>query len=253
MISQRFLLKFRLFVFCFFIVVTIKSYGYKIPVLCYHRVTDTDNSRFTISSKIFAKQMLYLYLNDYIVLSVDELVSFMNNGFIDDGKKRIVITFDDDYPQTLINVLPVLKKFGFRITNFIYTKFLDEMSLWGWYRKNNSDLIVFQSHTVNHLDLTVRKPSETLFSYRKRIFSEVKKSKEIIDKQLSTDVCYLAYPYGTSNLEVVKMVRLAGYKAMFSAQGGYVTKKGRLDAIPRLTVFRRFKIKDFVKLVSGRM
>jgi len=239
MILQRFLFRFRLLVLFLIVFITVNSFSYSISVLCYHRVTNADISRFTVAPAMFERQMRYLYINDYQVLTVAELVAFMNAGFIDDGVKRIVITFDDDYPQTLMNVLPVLKRFDFRITNFIYTNFLDEIN--------------FQSHTVNHVNLSLKKKKETIFDYRKRVFGEVKKSKEAIESNMNTKVNYLAYPYGTSNCEVTKLLKLAGYKAMFSALGGYVTKQSSVDAIPRLTVFRRFKIIDFIRLISGKL
>ena len=194
--------------------------GFRIPVLCYHSVTDRETGSFTIPTGINLP------------------------------RKPVVITFDDNYPSIPINALPILKMYGFKATNFVYTLFMNP-ARWKWLAAFAAEGLSFGSHTCTHVDLTRRKPGETVQAYHKRIFPEMRDSRRVISTGMRMPIRYLAYPFGTSTRDVRYLARLAGYSAMFSALGGYVTEKSELDNIPRFTIFRKFNMEMFRLIVSG--
>ena len=234
----------------------VRAEAFRIPILCYHSVTDKGNGRFVLSTGAFEEQMQYLYVNGYTVLSLDKLVEFLTlykqgrAKAVNLPQKPVVITFDDNFFSIPLNALPILKLYGFPAANFLYTLFMTDTQ-WRWYRKFAGQGLTFSSHTCNHVDLTRRKAGESDRAWRKRIYREMKDSRKIIARGLGSEVLYLAYPFGNVNPEVRQFARLAGYRAMFSALGGYVTDKTELDNIPRFTMFRNFSMEMFQLIVSG--
>jgi len=90
-----------------------------VPVLSYHRI-DTKRSRMSVTPTKFEKHLAYLSRKGFHAASLDDLESFLK------GKKQlplrsVVITIDDGYASTYKNAFPVLKKYNFMATIFIYT------------------------------------------------------------------------------------------------------------------------------------
>ena len=74
------------------------------------------------------------------------------------------------------------------------------------------------SHTLSHSDLTKRIEDEDDQAHMERIKKEIFRSKEIIDKKLSQDTTYLAFPYGNYNQRILHLCDQAGYKIALSLQ-----------------------------------
>ena len=228
----------------------------RVPVLCYHSIADRQPGAFTISTGVFEQQMQYLYTHGYTVITLKQLVRYLrlrkagHAGRVKLPRKSVVITFDDNYVSIPLNALPILRLYGFPATNFLYTKFMTPKQ-WVWRRRFAAKGLDFQSHTLNHVDLIRRKPGESLKLYKRRIYKEMNDSRKVIAAGLKKTVVFLAYPFGTSNPIVRRLARLSGYMAMFSALGGYVTAKSKIDNLPRFTMFRNFDMEAFKLIVSG--
>jgi peptidoglycan/xylan/chitin deacetylase (PgdA/CDA1 family) len=80
----------------------------------------------------------------------------------------------------------------------------------------------------------------------------MQRAREELSAGLGYEVRFLAYPYGTSSPAVIRLARLAGYEAMFSALGGHVSGGSGLDAIPRITIRNSFDMPRFAAIVAGR-
>lgn len=231
------------------------GYRFRVPVLCYHSVGSRVKGRFSVSEADFRAQMEYLYLNGFTVLPLERLVDFVEayrsgRRGIFLPRRPVVITFDDNYADIQRIAWPVLRRYGFPAYNFIYVKFMTP-SRWSFYRQYLRQGMGFGGHTLTHADLTRLLPGESARSYRRRILHELEHSRQIISDRLRSRIRYLAYPYGVYNRTVIRLTRLAGYRAAFSALGGYVTGKSSLDALPRFTVFRDFDLKTFKLIVNG--
>jgi len=189
--------------------------GYQaVPILCYHRFSKNCTSRLCMPEDIFTWQMNYLKDNHYRIISMEMLIEYLayNKAL---PKKSVVITIDDGYKSVYDVAFPVLKQYGFTASLFIYTDFVAGGSAMTWQQIRQMKAAGFEvgSHTLSHADLAIKRPKENEKDYIKRITHEIVHSKEILDKKLNQDTRLFAFPFGSSNRQVVNICKKAGYKA----------------------------------------
>ena len=98
--------------------------GYQVvPILTYHRFAKECNSVLCIPTDIFAKQMEYLKNNGYHVITSDDLFAFLDYREAL-PKKTVMITVDDGFRSVYDIAFPIMKKYGFTATLFVYTDYV---------------------------------------------------------------------------------------------------------------------------------
>jgi peptidoglycan/xylan/chitin deacetylase (PgdA/CDA1 family) len=197
--------------------------GYQVvPVIAYHHFAETCQSSLCAPISIFDQQMRYLKENGYRVISLGELLNFLKYRQAL-PKRSVAITIDDGYSSAYDIAYPILKRYGFTATLFIYTDFVGGGRIainWDQLREMKSDGFEVGSHTLSHCDLTKKREGEDDQAYMERIKKELLVSKQIIDKELDQDTSYLAFPYGVYNQRVLRICDQAGYEIGFSVKGG---------------------------------
>lgn len=197
--------------------------GYQtIPILCYHRF-GAKASKLNVTGAAFEAQMDWLARNGYTVIPIARLARFL------DGKealppKSVVITIDDGYRSTYEIAYPVLKKFGFPATVFLYTDFVGASDAMTWAQMKDmmaGNLVEIQPHSKSHANLTQKLPGETEARYRERIKREVDAPIAALRERLSDPSFTYAYPYGDVNEYVVDLLQKQSV-----AQGVTVTPGG---------------------------
>lgn len=194
----------------------------QIPILCYHRFGNSCGSPLCVPADIFERQMKYLKENGYRVITPEQLLDFMEFRRRL-PKKSVMITIDDGYRSVYNIAYPILKKFGFTATLFVYTDYVGVSSkaiTWDQLRDLKSNGFTIGSHTVHHSDLSKQGDNESNDAYIKRLRLELKKSKQIIDKQLNQDTFFFAYPFGRANHLAMNMARSAGYRLAATVNRG---------------------------------
>lgn len=182
--------------------------GYQtISVLCYHRFGKA-GSRLNVTAAAFEAQMDYLARNGYTVVPMQQLAGFLE-GRTALPPKTVVITIDDGYKSTFEIAWPILRKFGFPATVYLYSDFVgagDALS-WGQMKEmTTAGLIDIQPHSKTHANLTLRLPGETEARYRERIRREVDAPVAAIKDKLAVTSFSYAYPYGDVNDYVVELL-----------------------------------------------
>jgi len=193
-----------------------------VPILCYHRFRDSCTSSLCVPSKIFDKQMAYLKNNGFTTISLE-----MINRFVQFKQmippKSIIITIDDGYRSGYDIAVPILKKYGFTATLFIYSDFVGASRnavTWDMLRQLKSEGFEIGSHTLSHVDLSHQMAGEDEPTYLARIKKELVDSKAILDKQLKQDTRFIAWPFGRYNVNVMELSEQAGYELGFSVDRG---------------------------------
>ncbi len=177
-----------------------------VPILCYHRFGN-GNSKMLMSPGNFAQQLEWLARNGYTVIRLPQLLGFLA-GHEPLPQKTVVITIDDGYESVHRHAFPLLKKYGFPATLFVYTDFIgtgDGLSWAQLLEMANSGLVDIQAHSKTHRNLVERLPGESEERYRQNIEAELRVPRELLERRLAparVQVRQFAYPFGDAS-EVV--------------------------------------------------
>src|SRR6266403_920363 len=228
----------------------------QVIIFCYHRLVDKIRYPGTeITPAAFEAQMKELKDKGITVISMQDLLAWKR------GEKNIppraaVVTFDDGWKSQYEVGWPIMKKYGYPFTMFIYTEGVRGGSLGGgqaitWeqladMRDNGVDI---EAHTATHQDLreghTIMvanpggKRTRTKLTgpqYEQWVQSEVVGSKELLEQRLGIKVNCFAVPFGNYNDHVKELARNAGYEAMFTVYGQPITFTSSLDSLGRYAI-----------------
>src|SRR5213083_667101 len=241
----------------------------QVIVYGYHRfVNQVRRPDTEITPQMFEQQMQELKNRGITVIGMQDFLAWKR------GEKNIpprcaVISFDDGWKSQYDVAWPIMKKFGYPFTMFIYTEGVRGGSLGGgeaitWeqladMRDNGADI---EAHTATHQDLreghaiTVIEPGGkrsrkklTGADYEKWVQNEVVGCKELLEQRLGIKVNCFAVPFGNYNEHVKELARTAGYEAMFTVYGQPITFTSPMDAIGRYAIEAN-KPKVFADAVS---
>ena len=222
--------------------------GYQaVPVLSYHKFARNNSDNMTVSERSFEEQMRFLKKNGYHVVSLDEFFDFRDFR-AQIPKKSVVITIDDGWRSTYDIAFPILKKYGYTATLFVYTDFILKTNKtldWALLTEMSNNGIDIQSHTKTHRSLNWSDEQESFREYFDSVRKELTESAEIIKKRLNKDVTYLAYPYGDTNPLVIALLVKLGYKGALTVNRGsnpFFTDNYRIN---RSMIYGDFDLKDF--------
>ena len=175
-----------------------------VPVLCYHRF-GPGGGKMVMSANSFAQQLDWLATNDYHVIPLAQLAEFLQ-GRRPLPKRSVVITIDDGYESTDRIALPLLRKYGFPATVFVYTDFIGAADALSWpqlHQLIDSGLIDVQAHSKTHHNMIERDAAAPDAGYRARLDTEARVPRELIERRLGAPVQSFAYPYGDANQAVL--------------------------------------------------
>ncbi len=223
------------------------------PIIVYHKVEDKFEFGITTTTiRQFNLQMTYLHQRRYRSLTIGEWFDCLANGRF--PKRSLAITFDDGYESVYQNAFPIMEKYGFVSTVFVITGFVGRQNRWdvnllgrrfkhlSWrqMREMASYGHSFQSHTVNHPDLTKLTPSQLRY--------ELGHSREVLQDRMGKAVKFLAYPFGKGNPFIDEVAREMGYKGFFGQ-----ARKGENSCFNREGVYLIDTLWDLCqKLGEGR-
>jgi peptidoglycan/xylan/chitin deacetylase (PgdA/CDA1 family) len=230
----------------------LKEYSYQtVPILVYHQFSNDHSDKLTVKVDSFYEQMLYLKENGFKVIGLDQLLDFMEFK-TPLPEKAIVITIDDGWLSTYEIAYPILKKFGFSATLFVYTDFIgtDQAMNWSQLKEMTENGFDVQSHTHSYQSLTMIRENESFKNYFDFLVQEIEESKISIDRHLNLDCRYLAYPYGETNPLVISLVKKLGYRAAFTINRGSTPFFENPFNVGRSIVYGDFDMIEFIKKIS---
>ncbi len=190
-----------------------------VPILCYHRFGTAANAagwggKMTVSPSNFAAQLEYLARNDYRVIRLSQLQAFLD-GKQPLPKRSVVITFDDGYESVYRYAFPLLRKYNFPATVFVYTDFIGAGDALSWAQLQElsaSGLVSVQAHSKSHRNLIERSTGDTDASYRQMLELEARTPREVLERKLPGPVRQYAYPYGDANDAVLDVLTRQQYE-----------------------------------------
>ena len=224
-----------------------------IPILTYHNFTTEEGESYKINITNFEKQMENLAFHNYSVISLSELFTGLRVGQL--PLKPVVITIDDGFRSTFTLAYPVLKKYNFPATLFLYTDFIEKNSnslSWEEIREMTKNNIEIGSHTLSHCNLLKYQENENYETYLNRIRREIILSKEILESKMGGKVKFFAYPYGVYSPIIKDIVIQAGYEVILNAN----SMSNNLNADPfslnRQIISGQNPLNSFMKILNQR-
>ena len=205
-----------------------------VPTLMYHHIQSAEAAKarnqvgLTVRTVDFRAQMQYLKDKSYVVISMQDLLNFFEQG-IKPSVKSILLTFDDGYDDFYLDAYPVLREFNYPATVFISTGLMNNANYLYWEKiaEMAGNRILFANHTWSH--------------------KNVKTKEDVLKMEISTADVQLnekglnspkvfAYPYGLESISAISFLQELGYKLAFTTRhGGTLCKKQILD-LPRVRI-----------------
>jgi len=221
--------------------ITLENLEARVPILIYHHIrltTENDgeeSKQFIVSPEEFEHQLNYLKENNFKAISLADLNNYFAGSF-SLPEKPIIITFDDGLINQYTNAWPLLQKYGFTATFFIFTNPIGRSKnylTWEQLKELDSLGMEIGVHGKYHLYLNKEKDQE-------KLHDEIFGSKEKIEEKLGKKINAFSYPFGAYNDQVIEMVKSAGYTSARDIINGTVHKKSDLYKLKAYFVTENF-------------
>ena len=207
----------------------------QIPILMYHAVhvmdpSEASNANLIIDPDLFEAQIKALSKAGYYFLTPEEAYkAFTENAL--PAKKVVWLTFDDCNEDFYTIAYPILKKYKAKATNNIITGFVKKGNAGNLTVKQMKEMMAhgmsFQSHTVNHPDLsTTDKATQKV---------ELTDSIDFLENKLNTKVNTIAYPSGRYNQTTLDLAKKT-YKLGLTTNEGLASAKDGLLSLNRVRI-----------------
>jgi peptidoglycan/xylan/chitin deacetylase (PgdA/CDA1 family) len=197
----------------------------------YHRfVNNVKNPDTEITPAAFEAQMKELKDKGISVIGMQNFLAWKR------GEKAIparaaILTLDDGWRSQYDVAWPILKKYGYPHTMFIYTEGVrgghyggGEAVSWEQLAEMRDAGVDIQAHSETHPDL--RKPYDKIAKkrlsppeYEQWLENEIGRSKRTLEEKLGIKVNCFAVPYGNINDRVRDVAKKEGYEAVFTVYG----------------------------------
>ncbi|MEA3548049.1 MAG: polysaccharide deacetylase family protein [Thermodesulfobacteriota bacterium] len=222
--------------------------GYQeVPVLSYHNFSESKQNLMMVRRRDFERQMKFLKDNAYTVITLDDLFDFLEYREAL-PRKAVVITIDDGWQGVYDIAYPVLKKYNFPATLFVYTDLISGSRKtldWNQVAELDKNGIDIQCHTISHRNLNKIKGNESFQNYVREIEREISESTRIIKKKIGKDVKYLAYPYGDTNNLVIAFLKKNGFRGAFTVKRASNPFFVNHFTLNRRMIYGDFDLRDF--------
>jgi peptidoglycan/xylan/chitin deacetylase (PgdA/CDA1 family) len=236
-----------------------------IIILGYHQFTGPgvpSKNIYSMSQDVFESEMKYLHDNGYHVVPLSDVVRFVKHE-IGLPPNTVAITIDDGYKSALNYAAPVLKKYGYPWTYFVYPQFITRTegkgaASWPDLVELGKEGVDVESHSMTHPQLSRHRqffteaPSPnggpttikygrvyrqlTDQEYADFLTNETAGAKAILEKELGKQIKYLAYPYGDYNKTVEAAAIAAGYEAIFTVADNPVHTTTNIHSMGRYII-----------------
>lgn len=226
----------------------LKNYARWIPVLMYHKIPKTkiaSQHKIYVTEADFEKHLSFFKKMGFTTLTFSELALYRKGllSFKSFPRKPLILTFDDGYRDNLENASPLLKKYGYKAQLFLLAN--SQINSNNWDASSNEpthEIIANEerqlwknsafevgSHGFTHKKISTMTHEE--------IKSELTLSKELLQKEFSSDINTYAFTYGDTNLTAKTMTQEAGYEYAVNTDSGGLLLEEDPYAIFRVNIF----------------
>ncbi|MBS0617630.1 MAG: polysaccharide deacetylase family protein [Spirochaetes bacterium] len=195
-----------------------------VPVLCYHQIVTDEQYRakptpYAVTVKQLKEQIDWLAENNFYTILPDELLAYVRGEKkldFSNGKRPIVITFDDGNNDFVNYAQKILDAHGYKGVLFIYPTYImarkQRSMTWAEIQAVRKAGHAIESHTMWHPMLSTMSDAE-----QRAQFAD---SKKILDAKGGAQVRHLAYPFGVYTAASLKLLQETGYASAYTTFHG---------------------------------
>ena len=200
----------------------------QIPILMYHAVhvmdpSEASNANLIVDPDLFEAQIKALAKAGYYFLTPEEAYKAFT--------ENVWLTFDDGNEDFYTIAYPILKKYKAKATNNVITGFVKKGNAGNLTVKQMKEMMAhgmsFQSHTVNHPDLSATDKATQKV--------ELTDSIDFLENKLNTKVNTIAYPSGRYNQTTLDLAKKT-YKLGLTTNEGLASAKDGLLSLNRVRI-----------------
>lgn len=220
----------------------------KVPILIYHSVRPYYPGitklvkEYTVPPDIFDDQLAYLRDNGFVPITLDELMAHLTSN-APLPARPVILTFDDGWENQFRYAFPILQKYGYIGTFYIYSNPIGKKVFLKWdeIQMLVAAHMVIGDHTKSHPELSKITDDATLKQ-------EIEESRRIIEAKIKKPVRDFAYPFGDFNNHTIDIVKQAGYQSARTVFGGTHQTKENAFTLHGIIITGDFN--RFVSLVN---
>ncbi len=225
----------------------------RVPILVYHNFNPTVPGSMSLTPARFEEQLKWLKENDYTVISLQDLVSYLRGEKNALPEKPVVITADDGWESVYTYLVPLAKKYQMPVTLFIYPSTISSgkhAMTWEQLKTlQKTGLFDIQSHTYSHPNFKQEKKHLSPEQYQHFVHRELVNSKKILEEKMGTKITLLAWPFGIYDPYLEQEAANAGYLMAFSIDARPAKSSDRAMAEPRYMIVAGQNMKTFAAIM----
>jgi peptidoglycan/xylan/chitin deacetylase (PgdA/CDA1 family) len=211
-----------------------------VPILLYHRFGPVAADGMTVSTTLFESHLKYLRDNGYTVISLRQLVDHYLGKAPVPPFRSFVITVDDGHKTVYTDMFPLLKKYRFSATLFIYPSAISNASYavtWDQIKEmKESGFFDVQSHTFWHPNFKKERERLKPSDYEQFVEMQLKRSKAKLEEKLVSKIDMLAWPFGICDDALMAKASQAGYVATFTLERHHASSSDNILSLPRYLI-----------------
>lgn len=200
----------------------------RIPVLVYHNFNPTVPGSMNLTPERFKEQMQWIKDNNFTVIPLNQLVSYLQGKINSLPPKPVVITADDGWESQYKYMVPIVHQYHYPVTLFIYPGTISQGShtmTWAQLTElQQTGEFDIQSHTLTHPNFKQEQRRLSPIAYSKFVNNELINSKKILEERMNKTIVLLAWPFGIYNEYLEQQATKAGYVMAFTI-GALPTKR----------------------------
>ena len=221
----------------------------QIPILMYHAVhvmdpSEASNANLIVAPDNFEAQIKAMVDAGYYFLTPEEAYKALTENALP-AKKVVWLTFDDGNEDFYTIAYPILKKYKAKATNNIITGFVKKGNAGNLTVKQMKEMMAhgmsFQSHTVNHPDLSVTDKATQK--------DELTNSIDFLEDKLNTKVNTIAYPSGRYNQTTLGLAKKT-YKLGLTTNEGLASANDGLISLNRVRILPTTTAKGLLSKIT---
>lgn len=226
-----------------------------VPILLYHRFGPTVADGMTVTTPVFESHLKYLRDNGYTVIPLRRLVDWYQKKAPAPPAKSVVIVEDDAHKSVYSDMLPLVRKYNVPVTVFVYPSAISNAKYsmtWDQLRElKKTGLFDFQSHTYWHPNFKRERKKLKPAELDKLVNTQLKKSREKLEKELGGKVDMLAWPFGIYDDYLLGKASENGFTGTFTIERRHAGTGDSLKKLPRYLLINADQGKAFAQILAG--